>query len=386
MYPKTMSRYYCLSGDHHRSEGINASSIIFDETHTQKDSRLWDAVRYATASQRDPLLLSLSTAGAEKKPGLPWWDLWTYCERVAADPSVDPRFYGKIYEAPEVEDEDKYFTDEKMWRSANPSLGETITLDSFRADAQEAKNTRTRRNAFLRYRLNRPVALDGRFINMGAWARNAKEWSAPLEGRECFGALDLASTRDLSCFLCLFPWENGEGFDVFSKFWVPSDSMRERCVRDGVQYDRWNADGHLETTTGNVTDYNYIRKFIVDFSKKHNVKKIAVDRWAAQSTIVELAGEGVEMLGWGQGFASMSEGTKLLETYLEQEKLFHKGHPVLEWNASNLCVDEDAAGNIKPSRKRSTEKIDGMVCLSMAIGLHATTEKQASQDWNIYEL
>ena len=160
-------------------------------------------------------------------------------------PSLDPSFYGKIYAAPDVEDEEEYFTDKKHWYNANPSLGHTISIESFEGDAKEAQNTRTRRNAWLRYRLNRPVAIDGRFITPEAWNVGNREWSAPLEGRKCWCALDLASTRDLTCFLSLFPSEDGETHDVDCKFFIPKDCLQERVNRDHVPYDRWMADGSL---------------------------------------------------------------------------------------------------------------------------------------------
>ena len=386
LHRKSMSRYYTLSGEHHRQEGINASMVIFDETHAQKDDRLWNAIRYATASRSNPLLLSISTAGAARTPGLPWWDLWQYCERVEAEPSLDPSFYGKIYAAPDVEDEEEYFTNREHWYNANPSLGHTISVESFESDAKEAQNTRTRRNAWLRYRLNRPVAIDGRFITPEAWNVGNREWSAPLEGRKCWCALDLASTRDLTCFLSLFPSEDGETYDVDCKFFIPKDCLQERVNRDHVPYDRWMADGFIESTPGNITDFEAVENYIKAYGEKHDIQQVAIDRWQGASTITRLVGNGLDCLGFGQGFASMSGATKLVESYIEAGKLNHKGNPVLSWNASNLIVEEDATGNVKPSKAKSSEKIDGLVCLIMAAAIQSTAEKQLEQSWEIFEI
>lgn len=385
IHRKSQSRYYVLSGDSHRQEGINASCVIIDETHAMKDDRMLNTVRYSTASRNNPLILSVSTAGAEKKPGLPWWDLWTYCDRVQADPSLDPAFYGKVYAAEDVEDEEEYFTNKKYWYAANPSLGNTISEESFAADAKEAQNTRTRRNAWLRYRLNRCVSLDSRFINPEAWAQGNKEWSMPLAGRKCWCACDFASTRDLTCFLALFPHPEGDGFDIDAHFWIPKDNIAERCNRDHVQYDRWLLDGHINATDGNICDYEVIRNFIKSYSEKHDIQQIAVDRWGAASTITELTGFGLPCVGFGQGFASMSEPTKLVETYVEAGRLNHRNHPVLSWNAANLTVVEDATGNVRPAKDKSAEKIDGMVCLIMAAAVHSTSNN-VEQNWNIFEL
>jgi phage terminase large subunit-like protein len=88
----------------------------------------------------------------------------------------------------------------------------------------------------------------------------------------------------------------------------------------------------------------------------------------------DLKGDGLNVVAFGQGYASTSAPSKELEKLVLGKELRHKGHPVLRWCASNVMVETDAAGNIKPSKRKSTDRIDGIVALVMAIGVAATAE------------
>ena len=50
----------------------------------------------------------------------------------------------------------------------------------------------------------------------------------------------------------------------------------------------------------------------------------------------------------------------------------HGGNPVLRWMASNVSIEQDAADNWKPSKKKSIERIDGIVALIMGLARAAT--------------
>lgn len=379
------SRAYVISSESHRAEGINAHAVIVDELHAQKDRRLFDALKWAGSARDQPMFLTISTAGYDKSPGAIWWEQWQYAERVAADPKIDPAFFGKIYAAPPVDDVAEYFTDKRHWYTANPSLGVTMSEQSFAADAREAENSPSKINAWLRYRLNVPTQADTRWIAPATWALGSRQWSAPVAGRKCWAGLDLASTRDLTAFVAIFEDDDG-GFDVDAHFWIPADNVAERSRADNVPYADFVRDGWLKTTPGNIADYDAIRAFIVEYSQTHHIHTLAADRWNANAMLVQLSGEGLNILGFGQGFAAMCEPCRKTEVLIESGRLAHRGNPVLEWMANNVAIAEDAAGNIRPSRERSTEKIDGIVSLVMAVGVHSTAVRTADPDWNIYVL
>ncbi len=374
------SFYRVLSADAFRAEGLNIHALLFDELHAQRDRRLWDALRYGGAARRSPLLLSITTAGYDRKSIC--WEQHAYAERCIADPAVDPAFFGCIYAASPEDD----WKDPKTWHKANPSLGETITVESFAADAREAEQSPSKLNSFLRYRLNVWTTQDVRWLSPDAWAKCGGQLRDELEKREWYAGLDLASTTDLSALVLVSQADDGT-FDVLPYFWVPEVNAAERTQRDKVDYIGWIRDGHIRATDGNVTDYDVIRRDIVELSQQFNIRQLGIDRWNATQLATQLQGEGINVTGFGQGYASMSSPAKQLENLVLSEKIRHGGHPVLSWMAANVATQSDYAGNIKPSKQKSTERIDGIVSLVMALGLHATaTAKPADQSWDIITL
>lgn len=371
------SFYRVLSADAFRAEGLNIHALLFDELHAQRDRRLWDALRYGGAARRQPLLLSITTAGFDRKSIC--WEQHAYAERCIADQSVDPAFFGCIYAAAPDDD----WKDPKTWHKANPSLGQTITEESFAADAREAEQSPSKLNAFLRYRLNVWTTQDVRWLSPDAWAKCGKPLDADLAKREWYGGLDLASTTDLSALVLVSQASDGT-FDVLPFFWVPEINAAERTLRDKVDYVGWIRDGHIRSTDGNVTDYDVIRRDINELAKQYNIRQLGIDRWNATQLATQLQGDGINVIGYGQGYASMTSPCRQLETLVLSERIRHAGHPVLGWMAANVAVQTDHQGNMKPSKSKSTERIDGIVALVMALGLHATaTVPPPEQSWDI---
>jgi phage terminase large subunit-like protein len=192
----------------------------------------------------------------------------------------------------------------------------------------------------------------------------------------------LASTTDLSAFVLISQDDDGT-FDVMPFFWVPMEGAQARAQKDRVDYLGWIRDGFIRATDGNVTDYDVIKRDIVELCQKYNVKQVGLDRWNATQLATQLQGEGVEVVAFGQGYGSMSSPSKQFETLVLSEKMRHAGHPVLSWMAANVAVQSDHQGNIKPSKAKSTERIDGIVSLVMALGIHATAAKQPDVNCDI---
>jgi phage terminase large subunit-like protein len=378
------SFYRVLSADAFRAEGLNIHALLFDELHAQRDRRLWDALRYGGAARRQPLLLSITTAGYDRKSIC--WEQHALAERCIADPSVMPEFFGCIYAGPSDCGADGTWKEERVWLQANPSLGETITLESFAADAREAEQSPSKLNSFLRYRLNVWTTQDTRWISPDVWSKCGKPLDADLEKREWYAGLDLASTTDLSAFVMVSQASDGT-FDVMPFFWVPEQNAAERTIKDKVDYLGWIRDGYLRATDGNCTDYDVIRRDINELAKKYNIRQVGIDRWNATQLSQQLQGDGINVVGYGQGYASMTSPCRQLEMLSMSERIRHANHPVLSWMAANVAVQTDHQGNMKCSKAKSTERIDGIVALVMALGIHATATAPApEQSWDIITL
>jgi phage terminase large subunit-like protein len=192
------------------------------------------------------------------------------------------------------------------------------------------------------------------------------EFRRSLRGRRCYVGLDLSSTKDLTAAVAVFP--DDDGFDVLAQFFVPKDSIRERSNRDRVPYDQWEREGHLVATPGNVVDYEAVRQTLKDWGAEFEVREIAFDPWNATDLVTRLQEQdGFTCAAMRQGFATLSAPTKSLEKAILSKALRHDGHPVLRWCVSNVSVETDATGNLKISKKVSTERIDGVAALVMAI-------------------
>ena len=263
-----------------------------------------------------------------------------------------------------------------VWRKANPSFGITIDAEQFAEDCQEAQESPAKENSFRRYRLNQWTEQDVRWLSMEKWDACGAE-VAGLNGRECYAGLDLSSTTDISALVLVFRDE--DRYSVLPFLWVPEEGARQRERRDRVPYLQWIRDGWITATPGEVVDYDAIRRKINELNTRYRIRQIAIDRWNATQLATQLDGDGFEIVAFGQGYASMSAPTKKLEEVVLGTRLMHAGHPVLRWMAGNVSIEQDAADNWKPSKKRSCERIDGIVALVMGLDL-------ASREQNIVSI
>jgi len=362
--PQTRSAYRVLSADAYTKHGLNAHGVIFDELHAQPTRELWDVLTTSTGARRQPLTIAITTAGFDRNSIC--WEQHEYARQVAEHIIDDDTFLPVIYAAERDDD----WLDEAVWAKANPSLGETVKLDYLRTEAKRAQASPAYQNPFRRLHLNQWTAQESRWLPMEAWDACGSPFDADLlNGALCYGGLDLASTSDIASFVLAFPNEPGEpeGITLLPRFWIPEENMIERARRDRVPYDAWVRDGLIYATEGNVIDYAYIVREIEELGERYNIREIAFDRWGAFQVSQALQGAGFEMIGFGQGFVSMAAPTKELLRLVLDGKLRHGAQPVLRWMADNMVVDTDAAGNVKPNKAKSREKIDGIVAGIMAI-------------------
>ena len=360
----TNSVYKALSADVAGKSGVNVSALIFDELWVQKDRKFFDMMTKGTSDARkNPLHFIITTAGTDTHSIC--YELHQKAKDIIEGRKVDPTFYPVIYGA---EDDDDW-TDEAVWAKANPSLNITIDIEKVRAACESAKMMPNEENAFRQLRLNQWVKQTVRWMPMEKWdlcAFPVNEQS--LEGRVCYGGLDLSSTTDLTAFVLVFPPEDEDDkYVVLPYFWLPEETLSLRVRRDHVPYDLWERQGFIKTTEGNVVHYGYIEKFIEELGTKYNIREIAFDRWGAAQMVQNLEGMGFTVVPFGQGYSSMSPPTKELMKLVLEKKIAHGGHPVLRWNVDNISIRTDPAGNIKADKEKSTEKIDGAIATIMAL-------------------
>ena len=364
LYLPTNSFYQVLSAEAYSKHGFNIHGVVFDELHTQPNRKLFDVMTKGSGDARmQPLYFLITTAGTDTNSIC--YETHQKALDIIEGRKKDPTFYPVIYGAGNDED----WTDPKTWKKANPSLGETIGMDKVKAACDSARQNPGEENAFRQLRLNQWVKQAVRWMPMEKWDACAFPVKPEeLEGRVCYGGLDLSSTTDLTSFCLVFPPENEEDrYYVLPYFWLPEETLPLRVNRDHVPYDVWERQGYIQTTEGNVVHYGFIEKFIEHLGELYNIREIAFDRWGAVQMVQNLEGMGFTVVPMGQGFASMSPPTKELMKLTLEKRIAHGGHPVLRWNMDNIFIRTDPAGNIKADKAKSTEKIDGAIACIMAL-------------------
>jgi phage terminase large subunit-like protein len=358
------STYKVLSADAERKHGLNPSAVIFDELHTQPKRDLFDVLHTAVGARAQPLEAYATTAGHDRHSIC--WEVHTYAVQVRDGYVDDPTFLPILFTAEEGDD----WKDPKTWAKANPCLGTAIQLDYLARECLHAQQVPAYENTFRRLHLNQWTEQATRWLPMDAWDEGAGEVDAEsLAGRRCYAGLDLSTTTDISALVLVFPPdEDDPNYRVLAYFWVPEESMRQRASRDGVPYEEWHRRGLIQATEGNVVDYDVIRARINELGQTYNIAEIAVDRWNSTQMQTQLAGDGFTVVPFGQGFASMSAPSKELEKIVVGRQLRHGGHAVLRWMAANVAIEMDPAGNIKPTKSKSSGRIDGIVGTVMGLG------------------
>ena len=355
--------YQVLSAETGTKHGLNVSGLVFDEIHAQPNRKLYDVLTKGSGDAREqPLFFIITTAGNDKNSIC--YELHTKALDLMAGRKKDSTFYPVVYGLEHEED----WTDEANWYKANPSLGHTIQIDRVREAYRNAVENPAEENVFKQLRLNIWTSASIRWIPEQVYDKGSLPIDLDsLRGRMCYGGLDLSSTSDITALVLAFP---------------PRSMMRNTscCLSSGCRKTRWNcgAAGTMFSTTSGRSRLHpddgrerhplrFIEKFIERLGETYRIREIAYDRWNATQMVQNLEDMGFTMVPFGQGFKDMSPPSKELFKLLMEGNIIHGGNPVLKWMASNVVMRQDPAGNIKPDKEKSVEKIDGIVASIMAL-------------------
>lgn len=371
--------YQVLSAEVGGKHGFSVSGLVFDEIHTQPNRQLYDVLTKGSSDARqNPLHFIITTAGNDRHSIA--YELHTKAVDILEGRRVDPTFYPVVYGLKDDED----WEDEANWYKVNPSLGYTVDIERLRDAYREAKQNPADEITFKWLRCNMWVSSTVAWIPDAIYMRGNEPIDMDaLAGRDCYAGLDLSSTGDITALVLIFPpRDEEEKYVLLPYFWIPEETIPRRVKANSVPYDIWEKQGYIMSTEGNVIHYDFIEKFIMDLSEKYHILEIAVDRWNATQMIQNLEGEGFTIVPFGQGFSSMSAPTKEFYRLLMEGRIIHGGNPVLRWMAGNVVIDTDPAGNIKVTKAKSKEKIDGIVAAIMVLD---RCIRQEGQSGSVYD-
>lgn len=371
--------YQVLSAEVGTKHGLNVSGLVFDELHAQPTPHLYNVLTKGSGDAREqPLFFLITTAGTDRNSIC--YAIHTKAKDILENRRVDASFYPVIYG---IEDDDDW-SEEENWKKANPSLGYTIPLDRVRDAYREASQNPAEENVFRQLRLCQWVTSTVRWIPEHIYEQGNRPIDLEsLKGRDCYGGLDLSSSGDITAFVLMFPPRTEtEPYYMLPFFWVPEDTIPLRVKRASVPYDVWVRQGDLMSTEGNVIHYGFIEKVIEQLGELYHIREIAFDRWGAVQMVQNLEGAGFTVVPIGQGYRDMSPPTKAFYELLMKGEIIHGGNPVMRWMAGNVVVETDPAGNIKPTKAKSAEKIDGIVAAIMALD---RCIRNAGQQGSVYD-
>lgn len=380
----TGSKFQALSSDEEGMDGLNVHVGMIDEFQNHKLDTTYERITTATAARRQPLILTIGTAGVDRLS--PCGREYNLAKRILQGDADDDTYFAYVAEADEEDD----WEDEAIWAKANPNLGVSVNIEDLRAKAQEARNEPAKLNSFLRLHLNiwtqqayvyipmhrwrecvgevKTTEKDGRVVVVDPRNRVAVEDAMLAQWRPPFVGLDLSSKEDITALAMLFPPKQAEeSWVVTCRFWVPQDCVAKRAKKDRVPYDLWIRDGLITATPGEVVDYEYVKADVVKLHHKLHFQASGCDPWNALMLINALKGEGVPVVEVQQGFRSLSDATKTLLAWTLGKKISHLNDPVLNWMCGNMAVAMDPSGNVKPDKEKARERMDGMAAIVNAI-------------------
>ena len=383
--PENAGYYRAIPADAAGSHGFNASGIIFDEFHTQRNRDLYDVLSTSTSAREQPLIFMITTAGFDRNNG-PCYEVYNYAKGVINGDIVDPSFVGRVFEVPpntsfetlSEQDADGNFVREKdLWPLANPSLigqpGGFVRPDEMRRAVNEAIHLPRARNHVLALHFDVWTDAAEAWLDSATWDANAGVgiFEHDLEGRSFYGALDLSHTQDFTAWNMLFPPEDEHGtFESVWRFWLPEDALIRRGDMAPTLRE-WEREGLITVCSGDVVDHRMVEEQVLRDCERFRMEEIAFDRFHAYPLVSSLQERFPEQLAdVGQTYRFLNKPAKELERLLAERRYHHGGNKVMRWMVSHCVVETNQDDMIRPSRRRSADKIDGVLAALMALERH----------------
>jgi len=378
---------YISSQSAQTKDGLNPHFSIIDEYHAHPDNEVHDVLDSATAARQQPLVYIISTEGFNQNG--PHADLRDYCIDVL-DPNTsteDERIFFLYYTL----DKDDDWKDEKNWIKANPSIGVSVKYDDLRAKAKTASQLPSQLNNFLTKHMDVPVDAKEVFVPSDKWAAcnkrpikpphtNTVEIFKKYYALKTFSGLDLGSVSDFTAYVMAVWQEETEDWDVIPFFWIPEDTIRERNNAEKIT--QWVREGYIGTTPGDATDHDFTEEMIKLSAENLDIVELPYDRYKTDQLIQHLMATGLNVTPFTQTPREMGPAIDSFERLILQQKINHGGNPVLEWMIKNVITKENPYGARQFDKKNASDKIDGIVALTMALGRAMVLQQDGKANWS----
>jgi phage terminase large subunit-like protein len=407
--PENRGILRAVSSEGRGLDGKRVHGALIDEVHQHPTPIVCDKMRAGIKRRLNGLVVEITNSGYDRNSVC--YAHHVYGTEILEGKQEDDSWFVYIcaMDDEDVLDETGQFSLSKLasnpscWVKANPGLGQILPWSYLEERVREALGMPSRQSEVLRFNFCVWVSASSVWIPDEVWmdcAASGRDLAAELKDQPCFGGLDLARSRDLTALVLVFP-PNAAPSDEVERFadqvrhppsgtltgsrdywaylefyWCDEGTAHERSERDRAPYDQWIAAGVLRTTSGNVTDFRFIKADIVDLAQEYQIQAIAYDRTFAAQMITELGEEGITMVPWAQTPWNMEAGISEIERQVYGRQVLHQGHPITRWCMGNVALRGDANGNRAIDKQRSKEKVDGASALANGIGWAIRAEPQ----------
>ena len=350
-----------LAADSSKIDGYNCSLGIVDEYHSAPDSSVRDVIRSSQGMRVNPLLITITTAGFDKS--LPCYDLRTVCTEIIAGVKKDESLFSVIYSLDEEDD----WRDPKVWLKSNPNLGVTVNEEFLSTQVQQAINSP-----------NDEVGVKTK--NLNVWCDSAEVWIPDsyivaaskkidfndFKGENCYVGVDLASNVDLTAVSYLFYKDDKYYFKT--EYYIPHDTLGVHNLHaDKELYKDWAGNKYLKVTAGNVTDYDYITKDLLDVSNNSDILKVYYDKYNANAWVIQCTEMGINLEPFSQALGNFNNCTKEFERLILSGKVVLDDNPINRYCLRNVMLKKDFNDNAKPIKMSEKKKIDGVISMLQAL-------------------
>ena len=354
------SKMMVLAADATKLDGLNCSCGIVDEYHSAPNSSVRDVISSSQGMRENPQLLTITTAGFNKT--FPCYLLRQTNIEVLEGLKSDDSAFCMIYTIDEGDD----WQDPQNWIKSNPNLGITVTKKYLADQVLKAKNNPSEEVNILTKNFN--VWCDSSSVWIPSQYIISNSENLHLDyftGASCFVGVDLASVQDLTAVSYVFKVE--DQIYIVPRFFIPEESLQTRV--DKETYKLWVKQGHLQVTPGNVTDYEYITRDMLEVGQLLKIKKIAYDSWNSTQWAAEATRRKLPLEPFSQTPGNFNGATRELERLVMTGKVTFDNNPILRWNFNNVTIRTDSNGNIKPDKAKSISKIDGVIAAIQGVAM-----------------
>jgi phage terminase large subunit-like protein len=368
--PKLKCRLKVIAAEARTGDGYNASVGLIDEFHEAPDNKMIDLVVSSQGMRERPLCLVITTAGFDL--GKPCYNMRNYCVDVLNGIQDDPTQFAAIYEL----DDDDDWQDSKNWIKSNPALGQTVKLAYLKEQVKKATNN--------------PINEVGvKTKNLNIWCQSSDVWiqnqrivesMKELDFKQfndcvAYVGVDLAAVSDLTAVNWLIQ-QDGKFYNI-TKYYLPEAALIDKTNKE--TYKLWRRTGQLTITPGNVTDYDYVLRDIMESTKYLMIAGVYYDSWNATQFAINATEAGLPMQPYSQAIGNFNRPTKEFERLMLQGHVILNKSEVTSFCFRNVIIKQDINGNAKPVKYDDNNKIDGVIAILTALGGYLEQNKYSNE-------